>query len=112
MKIIQIKKTNFLQENIKEEAIEKALKCKGWTSRAKLSLLYDLAQQTEKINGDILEIGSAWGRSTVLLAFASTKIIWSIDPHTGGIAYIKRGKSKAPLMNLIVIFIDKRWLTG
>ncbi len=37
--------------------------------------------------GDILEIGSAWGRSTVLLGMASNKVIWSIDPHTGGLAY-------------------------
>ena len=44
------------------------------------------------LDGDILEIGSAWGRSAVLLGYASSKHIWSIDPHTGGRAFIERGE--------------------
>lgn len=77
-------------KNQKKQAIEKALSCKGWTDESKLSQLFDLAQETEQLPGDILEIGSAWGRSLIGFAFASTKNIWSIDPHTGGVAYIKR----------------------
>lgn len=76
----------------KRAAIRHALGCQGWTSKQKLSFLYDIAQQTGKLDGNILEIGSAWGRSAVLLAFASNKHIWSIDPHTGGRAYIERGE--------------------
>lgn len=75
-------------------AIRKALSCKGWTNERKLSVLFDLAQKTDCLEGDILEIGSAWGRSTVLLGYATRKPIWSIDPHTGGLAYIKRGKDQ------------------
>lgn len=73
-------------------AIRRALLCQGWTDKKKLSVLYDLAKRTGALDGDILEIGSAWGRSAVLLGRASTKTIWSIDPHTGGRAYIERGE--------------------
>lgn len=72
-------------------AIRQALRCQGWTDKAKLSVLYDIARRTRALDGDILEIGSAWGRSAVLLGHASIKTIWSIDPHTGGRAYIERG---------------------
>lgn len=78
----------------KQRAIEVALSCKGFTSETKLSSLFDLAVKTDCYDGDILEIGSAWGRSTVLLGFASRKLIWSIDPHTGGRAYIERGEDQ------------------
>lgn len=76
----------------KRRAIKRALLCQGWTGDKKLSVLYDLAKETRKLEGDILEIGSAWGRSLVLLGYASSKQIWSIDPHTGGRAYIERGE--------------------
>jgi predicted O-methyltransferase YrrM len=78
----------------KKTIIFQALACKGWTDENKLSKLFDLARETEHLDGDILEIGSAWGRSTVLLGLASKKEIWSIDPHTGGIAYIRRGEDQ------------------
>ena len=78
----------------KKRAISEALRCQGWTSEQKLSVLYDLATQTDSLDGDILEIGSAWGRSTVLLGHASGKRIWSIDPHTGGRAFIERGEKQ------------------
>ena len=64
---------------------------KGWTSSRKLGVLVDLLDKTEKLDGDILEIGSAWGRSTVLLGLSSEKAIWSIDPHTGGVAFMREG---------------------
>ena len=76
----------------KSAAIKHALCCQGWTSKQKLSVLYDIALRTSGLDGDILEIGSAWGRSAVLLGYASTKHIWSIDPHTGGRAFIERGE--------------------
>ena len=75
----------------KKKAINKALECQGWTSKEKLSKLYDLVKETESLKGDIIEIGSAWGRSLVLLGYASRKKIWSIDPHTGGLAYLQQG---------------------
>jgi predicted O-methyltransferase YrrM len=78
----------------KKRATTEALRCQGWTSLQKLSLLHDLAAQTDSLEGDILEIGSAWGRSAVLLGHASRKTIWSVDPHTGGIAYIERGENQ------------------
>jgi predicted O-methyltransferase YrrM len=73
-------------------AIGRSLACKGWTDERKLSVLFDLAKKAERLDGDILEIGSAWGRSTVLLGLSSHKTIWSIDPHTGGLASIKTGE--------------------
>jgi len=94
MKIVEILKAKCQLQSHKQRTIAKALQCKGWTSERKLSLLYDLAQRIKKIDGDILEIGSAWGRSTVLLALATNKQVWSIDPHTGGIAYIRRGEDQ------------------
>jgi predicted O-methyltransferase YrrM len=76
----------------KRPAIKRALRCQGWTNDIKLSILYDIAIRTSVLEGAILEIGSAWGRSAVLLGHASSKQIWSIDPHTGGRAYIERGE--------------------
>ncbi len=78
----------------KQDIIRQALSCKGWTDENRLSLLFDLVRKTECLPGDILEIGSALGRSTVLLGLASSKIIWSIDPHTGGLAYINKGEDQ------------------
>ncbi|MDX2426944.1 MAG: class I SAM-dependent methyltransferase, partial [Cycloclasticus sp.] len=79
----------------KKRAVSKALRCQGWTSLQKLSLLHDLVAQTGALEGDILEIGSAWGRSAVLLGHASDKRIWSIDPHTGGRAFVERGENQS-----------------
>jgi len=73
------------------QAIARSIACQGWSTRRQLSLLFYLAKQTAYLDGDILEIGSAWGRSTVLLGYASKKTIWSIDPHTGGRAFIEKG---------------------
>lgn len=78
----------------KKKVISKALSCKGWTTYKKLSLLYDLVEKTKTVNGDILEIGSAFGRSTVLFGLSSKKKIWSIDPHSGGIYFIERNENQ------------------
>jgi predicted O-methyltransferase YrrM len=77
----------------KRRAINAALKCEGWTSYDKLSFLYNLAKHTSSLEGDILEIGSAWGRSLIVMSYACDKKIWSIDPHTGGRAFIEKGIS-------------------
>lgn len=73
----------------KNDFIERALSCKGWTSEKKLSLIFELIQNVKNLDGEILEIGSAWGRSAVLIALSSEKRLWSIDPHTGGIVAIR-----------------------
>jgi FkbM family methyltransferase len=83
----------LLTEN-KQSAIYNALACKGWTDENKLSKLFDLVQETAHLDRDILEIGSAWGRSTILLGLSSSKKIWSIDPHSGGRAYIQKGEDQ------------------
>lgn len=75
-------------------AVRRALSCKGWTSRAMLRHLYDLLHECAGVDGDILEIGSAWGRSTVLLLLASDRRLCSIDPHTGGRALIERNEEQ------------------
>ena len=54
-----------------------------------LSLLYDLTQKTNFIEGDILEIGSAWGSSTVLLSFASNLYRQSRDKKAGLVYILK-----------------------
>jgi predicted O-methyltransferase YrrM len=77
-----------------QSVIRQALSCRGWTDERKLATLFRMAHDTEGLEGDILEIGSAWGRSTVLFGMASKKNIWSIDPHTGGVAFIKRGEKQ------------------
>jgi predicted O-methyltransferase YrrM len=78
--------------SIRNAAVKRALCCQGWTSKKKLSVLFQIASRVSMLDGDILEIGSAWGRSAVLLGYASSKHIWSIDPHTGGRAFIERGE--------------------
>jgi len=75
----------------KRKTIRKALSVQGWTDKKKLELLFDLCAKTRNIEGDILEIGSAWGRSAILLGLSSTKKIYSIDPHSGGLSFLKKG---------------------
>ena len=67
-----------------KKTIDEALGVAGYTDRGKLELLYNLCRETGQIEGDVLEIGSAYGRSTIVLASSGRKI-WSIDPHTGRI---------------------------
>lgn len=70
------------------------MSCKGWLKPKKLSLLHDLLKKTDNLEGDILEIGSAFGRSTILLCLSSDKMLWSIDPHTGGRIFIERNENQ------------------
>jgi glycosyltransferase involved in cell wall biosynthesis/predicted O-methyltransferase YrrM len=52
--------------------------------------LYSIAKTTPG-NGEIVEIGSCFGRSTIYLAegarHASRGTVWAVDPHTGDIAW-------------------------
>ena len=66
---------------------------KGWCSVDMASCLWKFAQQNPKL-GAIVEIGSAWGKSTIVLAQASYHVkggkVYAVDPHTGGIGYLKK----------------------
>jgi glycosyltransferase involved in cell wall biosynthesis/predicted O-methyltransferase YrrM len=52
--------------------------------------LYSIAE-TKRGNGEIVEIGSCFGRSTIYLAegarHAGRGTVWAVDPHTGDIAW-------------------------
>jgi len=59
----------------------------GWLSNHEALLLYHLAQKIP-VSGDIVEIGSYKGKSTIALAEGmkhSSKhaVVWAIDPHEG-----------------------------
>ena len=52
--------------------------------------LYSIAE-TSQGNGEIVEIGSCFGRSTIYLAKGARRsncgTVWAVDPHTGDIAW-------------------------
>ncbi|MBD3247864.1 class I SAM-dependent methyltransferase [Candidatus Falkowbacteria bacterium] len=58
----------------------------GWLTPNEADLLYNLAKNT-KNKGEIVEIGSWKGRSTICLALGSKEAfgrkVYAIDPHTG-----------------------------
>lgn len=83
-----------IDSKTKSAILQKASECQGWSTDAQLSLMFDLLQQCVKVEGDILEIGSAWGRSAVMLGLSSPKTLWSIDPHTGGLHYIRKNENQ------------------
>jgi predicted O-methyltransferase YrrM len=60
----------------------------GWLSPRQGARLFDLARSTAAA-GDIVEIGSAFGRSTVALGLGTRARghgrVYAVDPHTGGI---------------------------
>lgn len=66
-------------------------KVKGWISEKEAKLLYCAAAFGQG-QGDIVEIGSAWGKSTIILAQASREFrgdtVFAVDPHTGGKSYL------------------------
>jgi MMP 1-O-methyltransferase len=59
----------------------------GWLSAKQGRWLFETALSTQ-LKGDIVEIGSAFGRSTVCLGLGTQLskggIVYSIDPHYGG----------------------------
>jgi hypothetical protein len=86
----------------------------GWLSARQGARLFDLARTTPAL-GEVVEIGSAFGRSTVALALGarvrSGSKVYAIDPHTGGIGLIAQYgplaqtfSSRGPLLQNIVRF--------
>ena len=65
----------------------------GWLTRNSAWLLYKLARWGPG-QGVIVEVGSAYGRSAIVLATASKRAgrgqVVSVDPHTGGITFLQR----------------------
>ncbi|MCX8008912.1 MAG: class I SAM-dependent methyltransferase [Patescibacteria group bacterium] len=66
----------------------------GWLSVHEAYLLYELARRIP-VHGEIVEIGSYKGRSTVALAYGflagkNKGYVWAIDPHEGLIAVHQR----------------------
>jgi predicted O-methyltransferase YrrM len=63
----------------------------GWLSGEDARLLYGLARRGPG-RGAVVEIGSAWGRSTIMLAHGSKRAhrekVVAIDPHTGDPRYL------------------------
>src|SRR3989442_1512610 len=68
----------------------------GWLSGPDARTLYALAHHGPG-QGAIVEIGSAWGKSTIFLAAGSKRAgrehVTAIDPHTGDPTYLSRGTS-------------------
>ncbi len=64
----------------------------GWLYENDAHLLYSLARHGAG-SGAIVEIGSAWGRSTIVMAAASKRAgrekVYAIDPHTGDPWYLQ-----------------------
>lgn len=64
----------------------------GWLVPKQAKFLFDQAKSTE-LEGDLIEIGSAYGRSTVCLAWGlqvrGSGKVYAVDPHTGGIGFRK-----------------------
>ena len=60
----------------------------GWLSPAQGARLFDRARAVDAA-GDVVEIGSAFGRSTVCLGLGTRArgrgLVFAVDPHTGGI---------------------------
>ncbi len=69
-----------------KEAEKLASKAQGYLSLAEGRLLHRLAKECNAV-GEIVEIGSWKGRSTIWIAFGSRqgsgKKVYAIDPHTG-----------------------------
>ncbi len=67
---------------------KKLKKVEGWLSPEQGELLYNYAKKLE-VEGDIVEIGSYQGKSTICLAYGllasryANRKVFAIDPHTG-----------------------------
>jgi len=66
--------------------ISKTMSLPGWLSLNEGRLLYDLVKTTPR-NGEVVEIGSFQGKSTIFIASALKNLnrpaMFSIDPHVG-----------------------------
>jgi len=60
----------------------------GWLSRAQAQWLFNQAKRTD-VRGDLVEIGSAYGRSTVCMGWglkiSDNGRVYAVDPHSGGL---------------------------
>ena len=88
----------------------------GWLSYEEAKWLFETARD-QTIEGDVVEIGSFHGKSTVCLALGvklnnhSEGRLFAIDPHTGGIGYVLKHPdapvkmpSLGPLLHTLVQF--------
>jgi Methyltransferase domain len=70
---------------------------KGWLTGDDALLLYGLARRGPG-TGAIVEIGSAWGKSTIFLASGAKRArrekVYAIDPHTGDPWYLSETNAR------------------
>lgn len=65
-----------------EKVLTLIKKIPGWLSVTEGKFLENTVMQTEKLKGEIVEIGSFHGKSTIWLAQGKSKV-YAIDPHKG-----------------------------
>lgn len=69
----------------------------GWLPRTQAEWLFTMAK-TLDVPGDIVEIGSAYGRSATCMAWGiklhGKGRVYAIDPHTGGINFVEKHKNE------------------
>jgi len=67
------------------QALTKIDQVEGWLTTAQAVDLWNAAKETQTVPGEIVEIGSYRGRSTIVLASAANldKRVTAIDPHAG-----------------------------
>lgn len=92
----------------------------GWLAPDEAALLFALAaDRTSALGGaPIVEIGSAWGKSTSALAFGAAAggtdaRVFAVDPHTGGIGFLKQRAEQGetePFSSLAVFRANMRRL--
>ncbi|MGH7203322.1 MAG: hypothetical protein ACREHC_02660, partial [Candidatus Levyibacteriota bacterium] len=56
----------------------------GWLTVKEAQFLETIVLRTEKRKGEIVEIGSFCGKSTICLAQSSGKV-YAVDPHKGNV---------------------------
>ena len=73
-----------------EEVLRRIEPFPGWFFKNEAELLYKTATEAARLGGEVVEIGSYCGRSTVVLAMALRSVgqglVYAIDPHEGDIS--------------------------
>jgi len=81
----------------------------GWLPPSQGARLFDLARGTDAA-GDVVEIGSAFGRSTVCLALGTRMRgagrVYAVDPHTGGIGLVEEYGALAAAFSSLRAFMQ------
>ncbi|HVF69439.1 MAG TPA: class I SAM-dependent methyltransferase [Xanthomonadales bacterium] len=67
----------------------------GWLSKNEANFLSEKAKSTQKYKGEIVEIGSFYGKSTICLAQGKGKV-YAIDPHKG---FVEENMKYSPTYN-------------